>query len=409
MATGEADLALGGDQGGSVRIPSSWCGTVGHKPTHGLVPYTGAFPIEFTIDHLGPITRTVADAALMLNVIAGRDGWDPRQPADLRPQDYVGELNRDVAGLRAGLVSEGFGLPGLSEERVDQTVRAAADRLREAGMEVGEVSIPWHRHAMHVWNVIATDGAAVQMVDGNGYGYNWDGLYDPELIAYYGRQRREVADHWSETVKLVALGGRYSVENYQARHYAMARNLVPEVRRHYDEALSSFDVLVMPTLPMVATPLVTAVRLTRDLHRPGAGDDPQHRAVRHQRPPGHQRPGRPGRRPPGRHDDRRQAVRRRHLPPRGPRLRGAVRRLPRPARTGVTGSPRVSKRPATLSGVSKRLAAARHGVRAAPPPATRHQLEPGKRLAAASDTLICRAPTSREPWRIRRSAVSASR
>ena len=154
VASGEADLAMGGDQGGSVRIPSSWCGTVGHKPTHGLVPYTGAFPIEVTIDHLGPITRTVADAALMLNVIAGRDGWDPRQPADLRPEDYVAALNQDVTGLRAGLVSEGFGIPDLSEERVDQTVRAAADRLREAGMQVEDVSIPWHRHAMHVWNVI---------------------------------------------------------------------------------------------------------------------------------------------------------------------------------------------------------------------------------------------------------------
>src|SRR4051812_13933251 len=100
VASGEADLAMGGDQGGSVRIPSSWCGTVGHKPTHGLVPYTGAFPIEATIDHLGPITRTVADAALMLNVIAGRDGWDPRQPADLRPDDYVAALGQDVTGLR---------------------------------------------------------------------------------------------------------------------------------------------------------------------------------------------------------------------------------------------------------------------------------------------------------------------
>ena len=258
VAAGEADLALGGDQGGSVRIPSSWCGTVGHKPTHGLVPYTGAFPIEFTLDHLGPITRTVGDAALMLSVIAGRDGWDPRQPADLQPSDYVGALGRDVRGLRAGVVAEGFGIPDLSEPAVDEAVRAAAARLREAGMQVEDVSVPWHRHAMHVWNVIATDGATVQMVDGNGYGWNWDGLYDPELIAYYGRQRREVADAWSETVKLVVLGGRYSVENYQARHYAMARNLAFEVRRHYDEALSSFDVLIMPTLPMVATPLVTA-------------------------------------------------------------------------------------------------------------------------------------------------------
>src|SRR5204862_207304 len=87
---------------------------------------------------------------------------------------------------------------------VGEAVRAAAGRLREAGLTVEDVSIPWHRHAMHVWNVIATDGATVQMVDGNAYGWNWDGLYDPELIAYYGRQRLEVPDAWSETVKLVA-------------------------------------------------------------------------------------------------------------------------------------------------------------------------------------------------------------
>ena len=257
VAAGQADLALGGDQGGSIRIPSAFCGTVGHKPTHGLVPYTGAFPIEFTIDHLGPITRTVADAALMLSVIAGRDGWDPRQPAGLQPDDYVAALGKDPAGLRVGVVTEGFGIPGLSQPEVDATVRAAIARLGEAGLEIGEVSVPWHRHAMHVWNVIATDGVAVQMVDGNGYGHNWDGKYDPELIAYYGRQRREVPDAWSETVKLAALCGRYSVDSYQARHYAMARNLVPQVRGAYDEALASFDVLVMPTLPMVATPLVT--------------------------------------------------------------------------------------------------------------------------------------------------------
>ncbi|WP_395105911.1 amidase [Actinomadura sp. SCN-SB] len=256
VAAGDVDLALGGDQGGSIRIPSAFCGVVGHKPTHGLVPYTGAFPIEFTLDHLGPISRTVEDAALLLGVLAGRDGWDPRQPADLRTQDYLGALTGDVSGLRAAVVGEGFGIPGLSDPGVDQAVRAAADRLSEAGMQVEEISVPWHRHAMHVWNVIATDGATVQMVDGNGYGYNWDGLYDPELMAFYGRRRREVADQWSETVKLVALGGRYSLDNHHGRHYAMARNLAFEVRRHYDEALASFDVLLMPTLPIVATPLV---------------------------------------------------------------------------------------------------------------------------------------------------------
>src|SRR5205085_6207754 len=123
VAAGEADLALGGDQGGSVRIPSAWCGTVGHKPTHGLVPYTGAFPIEFTLDHLGPITRTVADAALMLSVMAGPDGFDPRQRAGLPAQDYVGALSAPAAGLRIGVVTEGFGTP-VSQPGVDDAVRS---------------------------------------------------------------------------------------------------------------------------------------------------------------------------------------------------------------------------------------------------------------------------------------------
>jgi amidase len=256
VAAGEVDIAVGGDQGGSVRMPSAFSGIVGHKPTHGLVPYTGAFPIEMTLDHLGPMTRTVADAALMLQVMAGRDGLDPRQPADVRPQDYVAALGQDVSGLRVGVVAEGFGWPELSEPGVDDTVRAAAARLRELGMTVEDVDLPWHRHALHVWNVIATDGATVQMVEGNGYGYNWEGLYDPELIEYYGRQSRQVPDEWSPTVTAVALTGRWSIEQLQTRHYAMAQNLAHEVRAHYDEALSRYDVLVMPTVPMVATPLV---------------------------------------------------------------------------------------------------------------------------------------------------------
>src|SRR5689334_9148237 len=133
VAAGEADLALGGDQGGSVRIPSAFSGTVGHKPTHGLVPYTGAFPIEFTIDHLGPITRTVADAALMLGVIAGPDGLDHRQRTAAPPADYLAGLDDGVAGLRVAVIEEGFGIPDLSQPGVDDTVRAAVGRLEEAG------------------------------------------------------------------------------------------------------------------------------------------------------------------------------------------------------------------------------------------------------------------------------------
>src|SRR5207253_7649784 len=130
-------MAIGGDQGGSIRIPSSYCGAVGHKPTYGLVPYTGVFPIELTLDHTGPIGRSAADVALLLEAIAGPDGLDPRQPAGLRFEAYTKRLNGDAQGLRIGIVKEGFAWPN-SEADVDETVRQAAQRLSRAGATVTE-------------------------------------------------------------------------------------------------------------------------------------------------------------------------------------------------------------------------------------------------------------------------------
>lgn len=255
VASGAVDLSTGGDQGGSVRIPSSFSGTVGHKPTHGLLPYTGAFPIEQTIDHVGPITRTVADAALMLTVMAGVDGWDPRQPAAVPDVDYVAALEPGAEGLRVGIVREGFGTPD-SDPQVDDAVRTAIEVLRGAGLKTDEVSIPWHQQAMHLWNVIATEGAAFQMLDGNAFGMNSPGLYDPELMEFYGRQWRERAAEFSKTVKLVALAGRHGYLAGHGSYYGMARNLTYDLRKAYDDALSTFDVLVMPTLPFTAQELL---------------------------------------------------------------------------------------------------------------------------------------------------------
>src|SRR5690242_9790752 len=255
VAAGHADMALGGDQGGSVRIPSSYCGTVGHKPTHGLVPYTGAFPIENTIDHLGPITRTVHDAALMLGVLAGRDGLDPRQRAEHLPGDFLTGLEAGAAGMRIAVVAEGFRIPGLSQPGVDETVHDAIRTLETAGASVREISLPWHRDGLHVWSVIATDGATNQMIDGNGYGMNAPGLYDPELIGHYARGRREHGAQMSESLKLTMLCGRYAIDRGDGRHYAMARNLALELAAAYDAALADADVLVLPTLPIVASPL----------------------------------------------------------------------------------------------------------------------------------------------------------
>jgi amidase len=252
LAAGVVDIATGGDQGGSVRIPAAYSAVVGHKPTHGLVPYTGAFPIEQTIDHLGPMARTVTDVALALGVLAGPDGLDPRQPASIPVQDYVAELGRGADGLRVGVVAEGFGRDN-SDEAVDATVRDAVQTLAGAGLGAEDVSIPWHLHGARIWDVIATEGATAQMVDGNGYGLNWQGRYDPDLMDYYGGKWRSDPTAFSETVKLVMLAGRYALDRYHGKYYAMARELTPRLRAAYDEALARFDVLVMPTLPIRAT------------------------------------------------------------------------------------------------------------------------------------------------------------
>jgi len=255
VAAGEADMALGGDQGGSIRIPSAWCGIVGHKPTYGLAPYTGVFPIELTLDHTGPIARTAADAALLLEAIAGKDGLDPRQPGETPNEEYTKALTGDARGLRVGILCEGFGWPGASEADVDEMVRAAALSLETLGAEVLDVSIPIHRDGVHIWNAIAIEGATVLMVRGNGMGTNWKGHYTTGLLDFFGRSRAVRADDLSITVKMVILLGQYLQDRYQGRYYAKAQNLGRTLRAAYDEALRSVDLMAMPTLPMKATPL----------------------------------------------------------------------------------------------------------------------------------------------------------
>ena len=109
VSLGEADIALGGDQGGSIRMPSSWCGIYGMKPTHGLVPYTGIMLIEIFVDHTGPMTATVTDNALMLEVIAGPDGYDPRQYGTPKKVKYSRQLDGGVKDLKIGIVKDPTG------------------------------------------------------------------------------------------------------------------------------------------------------------------------------------------------------------------------------------------------------------------------------------------------------------
>jgi len=257
VGAGEVEMAIGGDQGGSIRMPAAYSGCYGMKATHGLVPYTGVMPIEATIDHAGPMTATVGDNALLLEVIAGADGLDPRQyDVQVEKYSYTTGLGRGVSGMRIGMVTESFGWPS-SEPDVDAKVREAAERLRAAGAIIEPVSIPMHRDGGAIWTPIALEGLVAQMMHGNGMGFNWKGLYTTSLLDAHANWRAR-ANELSRTLKISMLAGEYFIKHHRGHFYAKAQNLGRLLRKSYDDVLARYDLLLMPTLPMKATPLPPA-------------------------------------------------------------------------------------------------------------------------------------------------------
>jgi amidase len=252
LVAGEVDMAIGGDQGGSIRMPSAYCGVYGMKPTHGLVPYTGIMPIEITLDHTGPMTNNVADNALLLEVLAGEDGLDPRQ-YNVKTEAYTKALGGDAKGLKIGIVKEGFGHAN-SERDVDAKVKQAANALRDLGATVSEVSVPMHAAGLAIWSPIALEGATELMMRGNGMGTNWRGLYTTTLLDAHSQWKHR-ADELSETLKISMLIGHYFIKHYRGHFYAKAQNLSRKLRAAYDAALDEHDLLLMPTVPLKATPL----------------------------------------------------------------------------------------------------------------------------------------------------------
>jgi amidase len=255
VGAGEVPMAIGGDQGGSIRIPASFCGCYGMKPTHGLVPYTGIMPIEPTIDHTGPMTTNVADNALLLEVIAGDDGLDPRQKSP-QVDRYTAALGQGVAGLRIGVVNEGFGHAN-SESDVDASVRQAADQLAKLGATVEHISIPMHLDGPAIWTPIALEGLTDTMMHGNGFGTGWEGLYTSSLLGHHSNWRSR-ANELSRSLKVSMFVGEYMLKTYRGQYYAKAQNLSRVLRDAYDAVLQQYDLLLMPTLPMKATPLPPA-------------------------------------------------------------------------------------------------------------------------------------------------------
>lgn len=252
VAAGDCDVAIGADTAGSIRMPAALCGVFGLKPTFGLVPAAGVCPIERTLDHVGPMARTAHDLALLLDAIAASGGSDDGRSATERP--FTAGVDDGVEGLRIGIVDEGFEL-GNADPAVSERVRDAAQSLAENGASVERVSIPWHRDGEHVWLGIALEGAVERMIRGNGCATNVDDTHDLALIDAFRRGRAERSHLLAAPVKMLMLVGEYARREYGGLSYARARNLVPQLRGAYDEALARFDVLVMPTTPTTAPPL----------------------------------------------------------------------------------------------------------------------------------------------------------
>ena len=246
VAAGEAVWTLGSDTGGSIRQPSSYCGTVGLKLTYGLVSRYGLVAYASSLDQIGPITRDVTDSALVLNAIAGHD---PKDSTSIRSEavDYTKALVNDVKGLRIGLPKEYF-VSGM-DPAVEKAVYQAVDTFRSLGAEVVEVSMPHTEYALSAYYIIAPAEASSNLAryDGVGYGFRAEG---EDIIAMYKNSRSQ---GFGEEVKRRIMLGTYVLSSgYYDAYYLKALKVRTLVKQDFDNAFAKVDILVAPTTPTPA-------------------------------------------------------------------------------------------------------------------------------------------------------------
>ena len=243
VAAGEVDIAFGGDQGGSVRIPAAWSGAIGLKPTFGLVSQFGVVSgNDPTVDHVGPIARSVEDIAAALDVVAGYDGLDPRQWRHIPDVvDTSSTLADGVDGLTVGLLDEAF---LDADPEVAAAVRSAAVVLRAAGAKIVDVNVPEHLAVTPAYAALTLEGS--HAVGRAGISALGETYYPPSLAAALGRSWRMDVELYPER-RLQRLLGEFSARIFEGRLYARAQNVRPTFVAAYDRALADVDVLLMPT------------------------------------------------------------------------------------------------------------------------------------------------------------------
>ena len=248
VAAGECLASIGSDTGGSIRQPASFCGVVGLKPTYGRVSRYGLVAFASSLDQVGPFTSSVADAAELLQVMAG---VDPRDSTCLNVAvpDYTAGLAAPIKGLRVGLVTECFDQEGL-DSQVKASVLAAADQLKALGAELVDVSCPRFNDGIATYYVIAPSEASANLAryDGVKYGYRAEDA--TSLAAMTARSRAE--GFGSEVQRRILIGTYALSAGYVDAYYKKAQQVRTLIRRDFDAAFQSVDVLLTPTAPSTA-------------------------------------------------------------------------------------------------------------------------------------------------------------
>ncbi len=254
VASGQAVASLGTDTGGSIRQPAALCGVVGLKPTYGSVSRYGLIAFASSLDQIGPFTRSVTDAALVLQAIAGHDPRDSTSAE--RPLDLLTGLGEGVKGLRLGVPREYFGVEGL-EPGVEGAVRAAIDVLQEAGAEPVEVSLPHTDHGLAAYYIIAPAEASSNLARFDGIKYGYSDQAAGSLLETYLRTRRQ--GFGPEVRRRIMLGTYALSSGYYDAYYVQAQKVRTLIKQDFDRAFESCDVIVSATSPTVAFPLGSRV------------------------------------------------------------------------------------------------------------------------------------------------------
>ena len=247
VASCEAALALGSDTGGSIRLPASFCGIVGMKPTYGKVSRYGLIAFASSLDQIGPFSRTVEDSAALLEVISGYDYHDSTS-LNLPVENYRNSLNNDIKGKKIGVVKELIG-EGLTPD-VSKAIQSAIDTYKALGADVVEISLPNIKHSIGIYYILATAECSSNLARFDGVKYGHRTADAKNLLEMYCKTR---AEGFGPEVKRRIMLGTYALSSgYYDAYYKKALQMRRVVNEDFLKAFSQVDILIAPTCPNTA-------------------------------------------------------------------------------------------------------------------------------------------------------------